>query len=170
MTWPWDYSATEPFPYDDERAYREGMPLLADCETVEDWGCGTAWAKRYREGAYVGVDMAPGYADVVADLRTYRSDVDGIFMRSVLEHNHDWRAILDNALASARKRLVLVLFTPMQPATVNIIDTPNGIPNIGFAAEDIESAFGDREFRHEDWYTDTVFGFERLYVVECGDA
>src|SRR5512143_667285 len=105
----WDYSDTDPFPYGEETTYKIGMGLLAECERVEDWGCGTCWAKHYREGSYTGIDWAPGFADVVADLRTYISDVDGIFMRAVLEHNTDWGDILDNALVSA-PHLVLVLF------------------------------------------------------------
>jgi hypothetical protein len=166
MNWPWDYRHVGSFPYGDEYAYATGMPLLDDCETVEDWGCGTAWAKRYRTGAYVGIDMAPKFADIVVNLSDYTSDVDGIFMRSVLEHNLEWEPILRNAVASFRKRLVLILFTPMQDETRVLNETYNGIPNIGFAPGDIEAHFGDRPFRFEDWLTDTQFGVERMYVVD----
>ena len=159
----WDYSHVAAFPYDDETMYVEGMTRLKDCEVVEDWGCGTAWAKRYRTGTYIGVDWAPGFADVVADLHTYTSRVDGIYMRGVLEHNEDWQPILDNALASA-PHLVLVLFTPMAAETSVIAVNGRGIPDISFAAGDIEARF-KRPFTFKDYATDTQYGTERLYEV-----
>lgn len=160
----WDYSDKEPFPYDDEWAYRWGMAQLADCEVVEDWGCGTAWAKRYRTGTYIGIDQAPGYADIVADLREYRSQVDGIFMRGVIEHNPDWVPILQNALASA-PHLVLVIFTPMVPETTVIYTTEEQWPDWSFAARDVEAVFGDRPFVVQDVPTKTQYGQERTYEV-----
>jgi hypothetical protein len=44
-------------------------------------------------------DSSPRCAEVV-DLAHYRSNVPGIFMRHILEHNYEWARILDNALAS----------------------------------------------------------------------
>jgi hypothetical protein len=161
----WNYLDTEPFPYDDEEAYKIGMELLADCEVVEDWGCGTAWAKRYRKGKYVGVDSAPGYADVVADLRLYHSDVDGIFMRGVLEHNAEgWESILDNALDSCQQ-LVLVMFTPFTERTTVIYTSGDGWKDLSFAEKDIEDRFGDRLFTKRAIDNNTQFGQERIYHV-----
>ena len=91
------------------------------CQTVEDWGCGLGWFRRYisppRE--YLGIDgSASPFADIVHDLRTYRSGKPhGILMRHVLEHNHHWKPILDNAIASFTKGLCLILFTPWQVKT-----------------------------------------------------
>lgn len=161
----WDYRDVEPFPYGESPLYEIGMRMLDDCETVEDWGCGTAWAKQFRDGPYVGIDGAEGYADIVADLRTYTSDVEGIFMRGVLEHNHEWKPILQNAMVSATKRLVLVLFTPMADATHVIGYTRDDIPDISFAPADIEAYFGGRKFICIDHETDTQFGVERIYSV-----
>lgn len=160
----WDYAGREAFAYGDETTYAEGMKLLEDCEVVEDWGCGTAWAKRFREGTYIGVDAAPGYADIVADLRTYTSGVDGIFMRHVLEHNEDWAQILDNALASCL-RLVLILFTPMTNETRVIYSNGNGVADISFAPHDIESHFAMRPYSYVTYDTATQYGSERLYEV-----
>lgn len=160
----WDYIGKDAQPYDDETCYREGMALLADCAVIEDWGCGFAWAKRFREGTYVGVDWAPGFADVVADLRTYTSEVDGIYMRGVLEHNTDWQPILDNALAST-PHLVLVLFTPMTDETYVRATNGYGTVDISFAPRDIEGRFGDRPFTFTDYQTATQYGGERIYDI-----
>lgn len=162
----WDYSNVEPFSYGNSPMYERGMAELDDCATVQDWGCGTAWAKRFCKGNYVGVDETPGFADIVADLRSYTTRVEGIFMRGVLEHNLDWHLILDNAVTSFTKRFVLILFTPMQDQT-NVLFWPKpDIPDVAFAASDIESRFGSRSFRFEEERTDTQYNFERMYVVE----
>lgn len=80
---------------------------------IEDWGCGLAGAKAFAGDAdYVGVDGSPGYADVIADLVTYRSNVDCILLRHVLEHNREWAKILDNAVASFGRRLCIIVYTP----------------------------------------------------------
>lgn len=101
-------------PYGDSETYKFGADFLKDCETVEDWGTGGGGFKRYRANA-IGIDGSDTpYADVKADLKTYRSGVDGIFMRHILEHNYEWKAILKNALDSAGKKLVVVLFTPIK--------------------------------------------------------
>jgi len=108
-----------PAPYGDSDAYTFGAQALADCVTVEDWGCGLGWFRRLIDPErYVGVDgSASNFADVVDDLVTRTTTVEGIFMRAVLEHNYDWPALLDNALNSFTKRLVLVTFTPFTEQT-----------------------------------------------------
>lgn len=160
---PWDYTDKEAEPYGAEDTYEVGMFLLADDPAIEDWGCGFAWAKRFRYGDYVGVDFTPGFADVQADLTGYRSDVAGIFMRHVLEHSDHWATILDNALASTR-HLVLVIFTPFSNRTHYLANGDDHI-DIGFAASDIEGRFGDRPFTYEDYVTATQYGVERVYDV-----
>lgn len=111
MIVPWKHNAR----YGIEETYVKGMEWLAPCALVEDWGCALAHAKNYRSGAYRGIDGTAGAADVVADLSEYRSEVPGIFMRHILEHNHDWRGILGNALDSFTERMALILYRPMQP-------------------------------------------------------
>src|ERR1700722_11100627 len=87
-------------PYGDVRSYEVGAAFLADCELVEDWGCGKGGMRQYvAPDSYRGIDGSrTPFADVIADLREYRSDVDGVFVRHVLEHNYDWRTILSNVL------------------------------------------------------------------------
>jgi hypothetical protein len=120
MIVPWRHNPR----YGQERSYVKGMQWLAPCALVEDWGCALAYAKNYRIGDYRGIDGTPGKADVVADLSTYRSEVEGIFMRHILEHNYDWRVILQNALASFTKRMTLILYRPMQQREAVILTKP----------------------------------------------
>lgn len=85
--------------------------------TVEDWGCGLGGFKLFLrpEQRYLGVDGSKSpFADRLVDLVDYRCDPDAVHLRHVLEHNPKWDRILDNALKSFRKQMVLSLFTPRQ--------------------------------------------------------
>ena len=114
MMGKWDYSkiidptffgANESF----ELSYQMGMHFLKDCVTVEDWGCGSCYAKKYRVGKYKGIDGSPSkWTNTVCDLRYYKSKPDGIFMRHVLEHNLDWDKVLSNAIDSFKKRFSII--------------------------------------------------------------
>ena len=95
--------------YGSESSYIVGMSWLDECLEVEDWGCSKAYSKRYCRGQYRGIDGTPGAADEVAELNSYRSSTPGLFMRHVLEHNEDWRLILQNALDSFTQRMVLIV-------------------------------------------------------------
>lgn len=122
--------------YGAEESYQLGMKWLEGCKSVEDWGCGPAYSKKYRKGNYIGVDGTEGFCDVVADLREYQSSPDGIFMRHVLEHNHDWEKILANALLSFKERMSLIFFTPWADKTYEVHKS-NDVPVISFNKEDI---------------------------------
>lgn len=122
--------------YGVEGSYKAGMEWLKDCGLVEDWGCGPAYSKKYRVGPYRGIDGTEGFCDVVADLATYTSSPDGIFMRHVLDHNEDWRPILLNALSSFKERMSLIFFTPWADTT-HVVHRWNGIPFISFRKEEI---------------------------------
>ena len=81
--------------------------------TVEDWGCGCGHFGPFlaTHQQYIGVDACgQSQASRIADLRTYTSCADGLHLRGVLEHNEDWRLILDNALRSFRYRAVLSFY------------------------------------------------------------
>jgi hypothetical protein len=120
MIVPWKHNPR----YGLELSYIRGMGWLKPCSLVEDWGCALAYAKTYRIGNYRGVDGTAGKADVIADLSTYRSDAPGVFMRHILEHNYDWREILQNALDSFRERMVLILYRPMQDLEKVVLKKP----------------------------------------------
>lgn len=102
------------FRYGDTLTYELGAKFLQDCNTIEDWGTGAGGFKRFVPTA-IGVDGSdtPHADKKFIDLVTYVSQCDGIFMRHVLEHNYEWESILRNAVASATRKLCVVLFTPM---------------------------------------------------------
>ena len=161
----------DPAPYADTATYQMGADWLTGCANVEDWGCGTGWARQFfNTSQYTGVDgTASPFADHVADLTVYRSSVDGVFMRHVLEHNHQWRRVLDNAVQSFRKRMVLILFTPMVDNTIIIPPYDNDgidVPNIAFRHEDLAERFGRASFSFTDLPSDTFYGTERIYLLE----
>jgi len=99
-------------PYGDTVTYLIGAAFLHGM-AVEDWGCGRGWFKTVHHGPYVGIDGTESeHTDVVADLREYKSKTDGLWIRGVIEHNPDWQLVLNNAVASAAKRIAIVIFTP----------------------------------------------------------
>jgi hypothetical protein len=143
--------------------------LLEKCNTIEDWGCGYAYARKFvPEGRYFGVDGSPEaapYADLIADLTTYKSDVDGIFIRHILEHNYNWRDVLMNATASFRKRLVLIMFTPFREHTVPLVR--NDLLDLSFRKDDITEYFQGLDVREEHLDSpDTQYKTEHIFYVE----
>jgi hypothetical protein len=111
--WSKRYSGnTKQIPYGNTVTYAMAAEFL-DGMTVEDWGCGYAWFKTLHNGEYIGVDgTQTQWSDVVDDLSTRKSSVQGIMMRHVLEHNSEWEKILSNVLDSAQERIALIVFTP----------------------------------------------------------
>lgn len=166
-----DAGAPSAFRYGDTVTYEMAAEFLADCETVADWGCGAGGFKRFCKTKYIGVDGSDTpFADVKADLTTYYEASDGILLRHVLEHDYDWQLILENALSAARKKLVLVLFTPMVERTQEIAhNAPHGVdvPDIAFSERDIEKAFGNRAWSCQTLQTATGYGQETVYRVWC---
>lgn len=159
------------FRYGNTVTYQLAADFLADVAEVEDWGCGTGGFKRLYNGKYIGVDgSANPFVDKVADLCTYRSSVDGIVMRHVLEHNYDWADVLAGAVSSFRKKFCLVLFTPFMDTTGEIAHNKKhgvDVPDIAFNKKDIERFFEGLKWRLQDNIkTRTGYGVEHVYFVE----
>jgi hypothetical protein len=151
--------------------YRLGADWLAGCASVEDWGCGLGWMRTLvAPGRYRGIDGSrTPFADEVRDLVEYRSCTPGLFMRHVLEHNHAWAAILDNAVASFTQRMVLVLFTPMSACT-RVLEVDNqpwvDAPNISFSHADLVEHFGRASHTFEDVEGGGYYRRERIYYLQ----
>ena len=161
--------------FGDTCTYQLGAEFLSDCITVEDWGVGTGGFKRFRPDAK-GIDgsLTP-FAELVTDLRFYKSKPEGIFMRHVLEHNWDWKTILDNALTSATKKLALVLFIPLEEVSREIQEdsllNKNGgvdVPNIALGHGEVMSIIAKYGCRviQETYETETQYGKETLFLIE----
>lgn len=139
---PW-YEEGEIVDYGGEAAYAHAAVWL-DGLAVEDWGCGSGGYRRVHNGPYIGVDGTRSpWCDVHVDLCDYRSETPGLMMRGVLEHNHEWQKILDNAIASFTKRMCLVVFTPMVKVTEVLDENAGGlgVPDIAFALSDLSKRF-----------------------------
>ena len=160
-----------------DTTFKRGAAYLSGVGRVEDWGCGTAYFKRFvPAGCYWGIDHDPSAArDLAADLAGYTSTTDGLFLRHVLEHDSRWRSILQNALASFRRRMVLVVFTPFARATAEHrrVQGPAASdfrPEIHFCRGDLVREFRGVSFRlEENIPTDSPFGREHVFYL-CKDG
>lgn len=109
--WEAEHQRNESHCYGKEESYRKAAELLSECVTIEDWGCGSGYARRFFNDGYRGIDGSRSkFCDEVDDLRTRESKPEGILLRHVLEHNLEWATLLKNALRCAQKRLVIVFF------------------------------------------------------------
>lgn len=101
-------------------SYKLAGMFLAGDALVEEWGCATTFGRQFIPAPYRGVDGGPSeFVDVVADLREYGSGVPNALIRHVLEHNWDWRDILDNFVSSFTKKAAIILFIPMGVHDIN---------------------------------------------------
>jgi hypothetical protein len=158
--------ATESRSYGDSMTYILGAEFLRGLH-VEDWGCGLGWFKQFHQGEYVGVDGSHSkFAQVIADLTDVASETDGLFMRHVLEHNHEWKKVLRNALQSFKKRMVLVTFTPFSDETHCIQESVPGIPDYSFRKEDLLELIEPYLQREEALRTKTQYGIEHVFYLE----
>jgi hypothetical protein len=166
----WYQDLKDPWPYGETTSYEIGAAWLADCALIEDWGCGAGWLRKLvPPDRYRGIDgTASPVCDEALNLITYCSSVPGIFMRHVLEHNYDWRRILDNAVASFKERMVLILFTPERATTEEIAWTPGlGVPDIAFRFADITDRFpADVTYAVQRIYSATQYGCETIFFLE----
>ena len=144
--------------------------FLAGCEAVEDWGCGRGGFRGYCPGRYIGVDGShTPYADKIAELGEYRSSVDGILLRHVLEHNYNWPKVLDRAVKSFRKKLCVVLFTPFAETTRELAHNGKAgvdVPDLSLSAAEVEAHFqGLKWTLFRDIKTNSQYGVEHVYCV-----
>lgn len=173
----WDrwYSLVEPDApqaYGDTTTYHIAAAWLEGL-TVEDWGCGMGFFRTLIPAhLYTGVDGSnTPFADKIVDLCVYRSSTEAVLLRHVLEHNEQWSDILSNALASATRRVALILFTPMAERTTAIGSSEElGVPDISFSHDALMAHFGNYEVQVQDLQTKTQYGVERIYLLERSDV
>jgi hypothetical protein len=145
------------FRYGETATYELGYNFLQTCDKIEDWGCGAGGFKRYFLNdvlnKYVGVDGSnTPFADIKTDLTGYISNVDGIYMRHVLEHNYEWKQILENACKSFQTKMCLVLFTPFSEETTEIAHNLRhgvDVPDMSFNKNEIIDVFEKNNIKYE---------------------
>jgi SAM-dependent methyltransferase len=167
MLGKWDYSSVDQVCYSDpkQESYKKAAKFLED--SCEDWGCGTGWAKRYFKN-YRGIDGSSHYnVDEVVDLVNYRSDVDNILMREVLEYNKEWQKVLENVKKSFKKKFCLIISTPFAEKT-HVEEYFGDIPEIQFRKQDILDMFPKDKFelKEEIIKTDHLYKQDWILYVE----
>ncbi|MDP3920387.1 MAG: hypothetical protein Q8R76_06245 [Candidatus Omnitrophota bacterium] len=167
----WDYSSIDKIAlYGDSTTYKLGADFLKGLNTVEDWGCGKGGFRSFcLANNYIGIDGSPSqFADHVVDLAVYKSSVDGIFMRHVLEHDWRWRQLLKNALSSFTKKMCLVIFTPFTEMTHAIATNKSigNVPDLSFNKQDLTDCFKDLNWSLKQAIkSDTQYGFEHVFFI-----
>lgn len=158
--------------YGDSNSYSIGAYYLSDCNEVEDWGCGKGWLRSFfpETVSYIGLDGSHNkFVDKHVDLEAYKSNVEGVFMRHVLEHNYGWKNVLSNAVESFKKKMVLILFTPWSDEETKEIGFTDsvGVPDLSFNKDEIEEYFRELRFKYlEISSPETFYGVEYIYLIE----
>ena len=169
--WTWYQGMTNKTPYGDVKSYDLGAAYLRDCDTVEDWGCGTCFMSTRLDPSthYRGIDGSwSKFATELADLVDYtpKEKSQGIFMRHVLEHDIRWKDILTNAVKNFDKKMVLVLFTPMSDTThVIAMNDPIKVPDISFKMDDIMECLAGLRVEVSQIQSDTQYGTEHIFYI-----
>lgn len=178
---PWDFhhdKASHQFPYGrDETTYLLAAKKFEDFDTVEDWGCGVSWFSKVMsesspETKVLNIDGAKSkWSDVVADLTRYETRAEGIFIRHVLEHSLRWDRILRNALKSFERRLVVIVYTPIEDVQRIIREeyprrSRIAVPVIALPWYPLFSMFQSFDLDVEKVKTKVDFGEETIFTVE----
>lgn len=150
--------------------YQIAGAFLAGCREVEDWGCGRGGFKSFCTARYIGVDGSQTpYATKIAELGVYRSSVDGVLLRHVLEHNYNWPPILKAAVESFRSKLCVVLFTPFADTTRELGHNRKygvDVPDLALSRAEIEAHFEGLQWKlYENIKTASQYGVEQVYMV-----
>lgn len=151
--------------YGEVETYRMAAEWLRVCAVVEDWGGAHGHFARYLSASvtYRCVDGTVQCTDqVLADLATYRSTPEGILLRHVVDMTVHWSAVLVNALASFRRRMVVITFTPDVVET-RVSKVKSGWPVWHFNPQDLIDAMGAHLLRIRDVKTTHP---ERIYYLE----
>ena len=104
----------------------------------------------------------------------YRSNSEGIYIRHILEHNDEYKKILDNALMSFTNTLILVLFTPFTDnSETDIISSckleGRVIPDIAFNKNHIIKIIEEKNCSYElveNIKSKTFYNFENMFIIK----
>lgn len=165
--WNKIYKGRDILVYGDAITYIKGMVFLDGYGDIEDWGCGTGYAGRFTsKSKYIGIDGSKhSSVDRQVDLTKYVSNIDCVFIRHVFGHNWDWRLILKNALGSFQKRMVIIVFVPMEHKDRLITMSKKDIPVLAISRIDFEEMLKGLKWRFEVVRTHTQFWLEQIYYI-----
>jgi len=177
--WEFLYQESAPFPFGSDLTYQIGAEFLAGCRTIEDWGCGTQWFRGVMSGInpgtrVTGLDGSAGYCDQVVDLCEYAPEElpDGLMIRHVLEHNFDWRMILNRAVKSFTHRMILILHTPTVEQETLLYEYPfpdgGSCPYLSLPQDELEQILASHGLSyHQETIPspDSEFGHETIFWI-----
>jgi hypothetical protein len=161
------------FVYSETLTYKIAAEFLVDCPIVEDWGCGGGGFLNYRKDA-IGVDGSDTKfaAKKYVDLANYISSCDAVHMRHVLEHNYQWKDILNNAFKSAKKKIALTLFIPLNEGETKEVAHNKqlgvDVPDLSLSKTEfnnIINSYNPKSIKIEDFATITGYKFEETYSI-----
>jgi GNAT superfamily N-acetyltransferase len=163
-SWHQDVTLARPKSYGLEATYLMAAAFLADMNEVEDWGCGGGGFRPWCLcPKYRGVDGSrTPFADEIVDLTSYQGrGVDAILLRHVLEHNYAWEKILANAVRSFRRKLCVVLFTPLGKRETIVVGRTlleeTLVPDLSLPRLDLEDFFSGLSWRSAQASTEHVY-------------
>jgi len=169
MTWNYDHLKT-PRAYGPKVTYHNALRWLQVCPAIEDWGCGPGYFGTILPGTvrYFGLDGAVSQwgSKVPIDLATYKSNIPGIMMRHVLEHNMSWRTILANALESFTQRMCLILFVPPIDGIEAVNYSKDDTPILALPSLAIDSMVAPYLVTSHRIKTKSPYGYETIYYLE----
>jgi len=162
----WSYGKVGQVCYSDpkQESYKKAAEFLGD--TVEDWGCGTGWVKKFFKN-YRGIDGSPSEfirSDEVTDFADYTSNVENILMREALEYNIEWKKVLENVKKSFRKKFCLIISTPFTEKT-HVDRYYRDIPEIRFKKQDILDMFPESEFNIKEEMIKTKHLYNQDWIL-----
>ena len=90
--------------------------------------------------------------------------------RHVLEHNYEWKLILENACKSFKQKMCLVLFTPFSDETKEIAHNLKhgvNVPDISFDKNELINIFIRYNIKYELVIINTNIGYnvEHIYYI-----
>lgn len=161
------------FKYGETLTYEMAADFLKDCHTVEDWGVGGGGFLKFRPNA-IGVDGSdtPFAEKKYIDLVEYTSNIEGVHIRHVLEHNYEWKSILKNALKSATKKVAITLFIPLNnrnntiELAYNLFGT--NVPNLSISEKefmDVVNEFNYKDITRATFSTNTYYSLEEIIHI-----
>lgn len=165
------------FRYGDTETYKLGYNFLQSCDNIEDWGCGTGGFKQLfitneKLDKYKGIDGSKTpFSDIKVDLTQYISQIDGIYMRHVLEHNYEWNIILENACQSFKQKMCLVLFTPFSNGVKEIAHNLNhgvDVPDLSLDKNELIAIFEKHNITYEliSIKSNTGYNVEHIFYLK----
>lgn len=140
--------------------YCKQLIIKNNITSMEEWGCGQAKIKSLIPNIkYLGIDGSnTGYQNKIYDLVEYKSNIECIFMKHVLEHNVEWKKILENLIESFQKLCIIVIHTPYQDTTkvlgyslneINKYGYNINLEKIGFSKSDLSNIFNKYKIKYE---------------------